>query len=79
MGGSREFVKRIPFNKGKNLIDDPKMAAIYFTPGRLFMDHEMKDFRESPAGTHATLQERQKRHKFLKDKFIVLPQDIMEV
>jgi hypothetical protein len=29
MGEGHEFVKRVPFNKGKNVIDDPKMVATY--------------------------------------------------
>jgi hypothetical protein len=79
MGEGQEFVKRVPFNKGKNVIDDPKMAATYFSPRRLFMEHEMQQFKDSPAGNHATLHERQKQRKFLKEQFKVLPPDIMEV
>jgi hypothetical protein len=79
MGEGRDFAPRVPFNKGKNVIDDPKLAAIHFTPRRLFMDHEMGEFKASPAGQHATVAERQKQRQFLKDKFDVLPQDILEV
>jgi hypothetical protein len=61
------------------VIDDSKLAAIHFNPRRLFIDHEMAEFKESPAGQHATLQERQKQRQFLKDKFDVLPKDILEV
>jgi hypothetical protein len=35
---------------------------------RLFMKHEMEQFKESPAGKHATLHERQKQRKFLKEE-----------
>jgi hypothetical protein len=62
MGEGCEFVERVPFNKGKNLVDDSKLAAIYFSPKRLFMKYEMEQFRESSEGKHATLLERQK-HK----------------
>ncbi len=79
MDEGREFVERIPFNKGENVIDDLKMAATYFSPRRLFMKHEMEQFKESPAGKHATLHERQKQKKYLKEQFNVLPEDVMEV
>jgi hypothetical protein len=79
MGAGREYVVREPHNKGRTIIGDKKMAAIYFSPKRLFMKHEMEQFKESPAGKHATLTERQKHRKFLKDKFHELPQDVMEV
>ncbi len=32
MGEGREFVNRVSFSKGKNVVDDPKLAAIYFGP-----------------------------------------------
>jgi hypothetical protein len=79
MGEGREFVERVPFNKGKNLVDDPKLAAIYFSPKRLFMKYELEQFKETPEGKHATLQERQKHKRFLKDKFLQLPDDILDV
>jgi hypothetical protein len=79
MGEGRDFVDRVPFNKGKNVVDDPKMAAIYFSPKKLFMKHEMEQYRETPASKHATLHERQKHRKFLKDQFHCLPPDILEV
>lgn len=79
MGEGREFVERIPFNKGKNVISDPKMSAIYFSPKRLFMKHEMEQFKESSVGKHATQLERQKQRKFLKEQFNVLPADVMNV
>jgi hypothetical protein len=75
MGAGREYVEREPHNKGRTIIGDKKMAATYFSPKRLFMKHEMEQFRESPAGKHATLTERQKHRKFLKVKFQELPQD----
>jgi hypothetical protein len=43
------------------------------------MNHEMQQFKELPAGNHATLHERQKERKFLKEQFKVLPPDTMEV
>jgi hypothetical protein len=77
MGEGREFVDRVPFNNGeKKLADDPKLAAIYFSPKRLFMKHEMEQYKETPAGKHTTLYERQKQRKILKDQFQCLPQDI---
>ena len=79
MGEGRNFVKRVPFNKGKNVIDDPKMAATYFTPRKLFMQHEMQAFKDSPEGSHASLKERQAHRLFLKDKFNDIPADIMDV
>ncbi len=72
-------MKRVPFNKGENVIDNPKMAATYFTPRNLFMQHEMQDFKDSPAGRHASLNERQQHRLFLKEKFKDLPSDIMDV
>ncbi len=72
MGEGREFVERIPFNKGKNVINDPKMTAIYFSPKRLFMKHEMEQYRDSPAGKNATLHERRQQREFLKEQFNVL-------
>jgi hypothetical protein len=79
MDAGREYVERVPFNKGKTVIGDQKMAATYFSPRRLFMKHEMEQFRESPVGKHATLTERQKHRKFSKKKFEDLPTDVMEV
>ncbi len=73
MGEGRDFVDRVPFNKGKNVVDDPKMVAIYFSPKHFFMKHEMEQYRETPAGKHATLHERQKHRIFLKDQFHGLP------
>ena len=79
MGEGREFMDRVPFNKGRNVVDDPKMAAIYFSPKKLFMKREMDQFRDSPDGKHASLHERQKHRQFLKDQFHSLPPDILEV
>jgi hypothetical protein len=33
---------RIPVNNGKNIIEHITMAKQYFTPKRLFMQHEME-------------------------------------
>jgi hypothetical protein len=79
MGEGRNFVKRVLFNKGENVIDDPKMAATYFTPRKLFMQHEMQAFKDSPEGSHASLKERQAHRLFLKEKFKDIPSDIMDV
>ncbi len=42
MGKGAKFLERVPVNKGKNLIDHHKFAESYFTPKRLYMQHEME-------------------------------------
>jgi hypothetical protein len=79
MGEGRDYGSRIPHNKGGNVITDRKLAATYFSPKCLFMKHEMGQFKEPPAGKHATLHERKVQRTYLKEQFKVLPSDIMEV
>ncbi len=66
-GVSKEAFRRwMGEDRGENVIDDPKMAATYFTPRKLFMQHEMQAFKDSPAGSHASLKERQRHRLFLR-------------
>jgi hypothetical protein len=74
-----KFPERVPVNKGKNIIDDITMAAQYFTPKRLFMQHEMEQFTASKEGKCATPEGKQKHRAFLKEQFKVLPADVLEV
>jgi hypothetical protein len=55
------------------------MAATYFSPKRLFMKHEMEQFKLSAVGKHATQQEWMTQRNFLKQQFLVSPQDVMDV
>jgi hypothetical protein len=79
MGQGAKFPERVPVNKGKNIIDDITMAAQYFTPKRLFMQHEMEQFTASKEGKCATPEEKKKHRAFLKEHFKVLPADVLEV
>jgi hypothetical protein len=79
MGQGAKFPERVPVNKGKNVIDDITMAAQYFTPKRIFMQHEMEQFTASREGKSATPEEKKKHRDFLKEHFKVLPAEVLEV
>jgi hypothetical protein len=74
-----KFPERVPVNKGKTIIEDKAMAASYFTPKRLFMQHEMERFVKSNEGRKATKEDKQVHRAFLKKYFNNLPVDVMEV
>ena len=74
-----KFPERVPVNKGRNIIEDKTMAASYFTPKRLFMQHEMEQFVKSNDGRRATKEDKQVHRAFLKEHFKTLPVDVMEV
>ncbi len=74
-----KFPERVPVNKGKNIIADKTMAAQYFTPKRLFMQHEMDQFVTSNEWRKATKEDKQVHRAFLKEHFKSLPADVMEV
>ena len=44
MGEGSEFPVTIPHNKGKSIIDNLEMAECYFSPLKLFLEHEMSQF-----------------------------------
>jgi hypothetical protein len=73
------FPERVPVNKGKNIIADKAMASSYFSPKRLFMQHEMEQFVKSNDGRRATQEDKKVHRVFLKEHFKTLPGDIMEV
>jgi hypothetical protein len=79
MGQGSKFPERIPVNKGKNIIDDIAFAQDYFTPKRLFIQHEMEQYSLADEGKNATRNEKQGQRAFLKEHFKVLPQDILDV
>jgi hypothetical protein len=79
MGQGAKFPERVPVNKGKNIIDDIAMARQYFTPKRLFMQHEMEQFTASKEGQRAMPEEKKKHRAFLKQHFKDLPADVLEV
>ena len=79
MGQGSKFPERIPVNKGENVIDDVNFAQDYFTPKRLFMQHEMEQYSLTDEGKNATRTEKQAQRAFLKEHFKVLPQDIVDV
>jgi hypothetical protein len=79
MGQGSKFPERIPVNKGKNIIDDHKFAKDYFTPKRLFIQHEMEQYMLTEDGKNATRAGKQGHRAFLKEQFNVLPQDILDV
>jgi hypothetical protein len=68
MGQGAKFPERVPVNKGKNIIDDIVMARQYFTPKRLFMQHEMEHFTASKEGQRA-MPEEKKAQSFLETTF----------
>jgi hypothetical protein len=74
-----KFPERVPVNKGRNIIEDKAMAASYFTPKRLFMQHEMEEFVKSNEGRKATQEDKKVHRAFLKEHFKTLPVDVMEV
>ncbi len=79
MGEGSEFPVRIPHNKGKSIIDNLEMAEIYFTPQKLFLEHEMRQFNLTDEGKVATRADKTKHLAFLKEHFKQLPKDIMDV
>jgi hypothetical protein len=79
LGEGPEYQTRVPHNKNKNVIDDVAMVKIYYSPKKLFMQHEMKEYAETPQGKTATPQERKKQREYLKAQYKVLPDDIMEI
>jgi hypothetical protein len=79
MGQGSKFPERIPVNKGKNIIDDHQFAKDFFTPKRLFVQHEMEQYMLTEDGKNATRAEKQGHRAFLKEHFKVLPQDILDV
>jgi hypothetical protein len=79
MGQGSMFPERVPVNKGKNIIEHITMAEQYFTPKRLFMQHEMEQYSASHEG-HKGMKEEKKVHRaFLKEHVKVLPADVLEV
>jgi hypothetical protein len=79
IGEGGKFQKRVPHNKGKNVIDDKEMAKKYFTPFRMYMQHELALWRASDVGRDATLHDKRKQTQFLTQHYKSLPEDIMEV
>jgi hypothetical protein len=79
IGEGATFEKRVPHNKGKNVIDDKDMAKKYFTPFRMFMQHEQALWRATDAGREGTLHDKRKHTKFLTQHFNTLPEDILDV
>ena len=79
IGQGAKFPERIPVNKGKSIITDPKFAEHYFTPKRLFMQYEMEQYMLSPDGRNGSKYEKKKHRDFLKEHFKQLPPDIMDV
>jgi hypothetical protein len=79
LGEGPEYKPRVPFNKNKNVIDDMSMAKVYFSPKKLFMKHEMAAYRETPEGKSASKLDLKTHREFLKAKFAVLPNDIMDI
>ncbi len=55
------------------------MAAKYFTPFRMYMQHELAQWRESDAGRDATLHDKWNQTQFLTKHYDTLPDDVMEV
>jgi hypothetical protein len=78
MGQGAQFPERVPVNKGKCIIKDREFAKSYFTPKRLFMQHEMQQYMLTE-GKQGSREEKRKHREFLKEHFKVLPQDIMDV
>ena len=66
MGQGSKFPERIPVNKGENIIDDSIFAQDYFTPKRLFMQHEMEQYMLTENGKNATKTEKQAQRGYLK-------------
>jgi hypothetical protein len=79
MGGGSEFPVTIPHNKGKSIIENIEMAETYFTPLKLFLEHEMSEFNKTDEGKIASRAEKTKHRAFLKEHFKQLPKDIMDV
>ncbi len=79
MGEGSEFPVTIPHNKGESIIDNLEMAECYFTPLKLFLEHELSQFNLTDEGEIATRAEKTKQQAFLKDHFRQLPKDIMDV
>jgi hypothetical protein len=79
IGEGAQFLERVPHNKSKNVIDDKEMAAKYFTPFRMYMQHELAQWHESDAGRDATLHDKRKQTNFLTKHYDTLPDNVMEV
>jgi hypothetical protein len=80
MGQGSKFPERIPVNKGKNIIEHIEFAEHYFTPKRLYMQHEMKQYMLTNDGRTGTKSEKQAHTRaFLKEHFKVLPGDVLDV
>jgi hypothetical protein len=79
MGHGVKYQERIPVNKGKCIIQDVEFAKSYFTPKRLFMQHEMQEYMLSPDDKNGSKLEKKKHREFLKEHFKVLPRDILAV
>ena len=73
MGQGANFPERVPV--GKCIIKDAEFAKSYFTPKRLFMQHEMEQYMLTE-GKQGSREEKKKHREFLKEHFKVLPQDI---
>ncbi len=58
MGQGAKFPERIPVNKGKNIIEHIEFAQTYFTPKRLFMQHEMEQYMLTGDGRHGSKAEK---------------------
>ena len=78
MGQGAKFPERVPVNKGKCIIKDAEFAKTFFTPKRLFMQHEMEQYMLTE-GKQGSREEKKKHREFLKEHFKVLPQDILDV
>ncbi len=78
MGQGAKFPERVPVNKGKSIITDAEFAKSFFTPKRLFMQHEMEQYMLTE-GKQGSREEKNKHREFLKGHFKALPQDILDV
>ncbi len=58
--------ERFPVNKGKNIIEHITFAESYFTPKRLFMQHEIEQYMLTADGKNGTKSEKQAHRAFLK-------------
>ncbi len=55
------------------------MVHVYFTPKKLFLEHEMSQFNLTDEGKIATRSDKSKHRDFLKEHFKRLPKDILEM
>jgi hypothetical protein len=80
MGQGAKFPVRVPATKGRiSSMILITMARQYFTPKRLFMQHEMEQFTASKEGQRAMPEGKKKHRAFLKQHFKELPADVLEV